>query len=552
MKRPSKYLLLILPLIFSVFTPLQSEASEGDSSAIDGTEPITTVVTPGLSKPFDITFDASDNLFIADTYNNVIRKITPDGTASIVAGTGNLGNAGDGTPLGSDLFWPTGIAFAPDGTLYISDTENNRVRKISPDGTTISTVATGGLAKPSYIAIAPDGTLYVSDTGSDRVQKVSPDETTVTTVPAGSLDTPQGLALGDDGRLYIADSYNFRVQVVSADESSVISVMADTEPVGLTFDGVGNLFIADVATHIVTRRSAAGAFTALIGSGALQFNGVGQPLTGGDRENGGTARLADLDGPSGLAVDSEGSVFIADTYNNRIRKVTAPDTTNPTTAVTSPANGQSITANTQLNASFACADVGTSGLATCSAVLSGQGSASAISNGSIIDTSNPGTWTLTVIGSDYAGNTATSTIVFVVKTAVSPSIAPPADGRVLTGQYANIGGQEASIARLYVAVFTRNPDPDGFSYWEVELAEGRINLPQAAGFFVESPEFRTRYGTTSDADFLELLYVNVMHRPSDAEGKNYWLTALADGASRANIVLWFSDSSEFRTVTQTN
>lgn len=124
--------------------------------------------------------------------------------------------------------------------------------------------------------------------------------------------------------------------------------------------------------------------------------------------------------------------------------------------------------------------------------------------------------------------------------------------RLLTGQYAGIGGDNAQVARLYVAVFGRQPDAGGFQFWVNERANGRT-LDNMAAFFVQSPEFIATYGTnTSDTQFVQLLYQNIFCRPADAAGLNHWRNQLANGTSRARVLLFLTESAEFKTATGTS
>ncbi len=131
---------------------------------------------------------------------------------------------------------------------------------------------------------------------------------------------------------------------------------------------------------------------------------------------------------------------------------------------------------------------------------------------------------------------------------VAPQSEPPRNGTtasasVLSGElYRSATGRAAIIARLYLAVFEREPDPAGYRYW-TELG---VSTATVAGFFVRSPEFVSRYGSLSNNGFLERVYQNVLGRPSDSVGLRYWSNILASGVDRGEVMLGFSESPEFR------
>jgi RHS repeat-associated protein/uncharacterized repeat protein (TIGR01451 family) len=210
-----------------------------------------------LDVPESVAMGPDGSLYIADTGNHRIRRLSPDGIISTVAGTGASGFGGDGGPATqARLHLPEGIAFGPDGSLYVADLYNHRIRRVGPDGR-ISTVAgTGGydfggdggpatlaqLSSPRDVAVGPDGSLYIST--NDRVRRVGPDGIISTVVGTGvagfggdggpatlaRLKVPWGISVGPDGGLYLADAANRRIRavrrsqwIVSLDEVTVAS-----------------------------------------------------------------------------------------------------------------------------------------------------------------------------------------------------------------------------------------------------------------------------------------------------------------------------------------
>jgi trimeric autotransporter adhesin len=153
------------------------------------TSSCTVVQSPAVSKPAGLALDDQGNLYIADNGDNRILKVGVDGTIRTVAGAGTAGFSGDGGPaLRAQLNGPTGIAIDAAGALFIADTGNNRVRRVSPDGTITTVAGTGAkgfsgdggtattaqLSGPTGVAIGPDGALYIADSGNDRIRKIGP------------------------------------------------------------------------------------------------------------------------------------------------------------------------------------------------------------------------------------------------------------------------------------------------------------------------------------------------------------------------------------------
>jgi sugar lactone lactonase YvrE len=272
-----------------------------------------------IKDPWGVAVDSAGNLYIADYGNDRIRKVTPAGVITTVAGNGSRGYSGDGGPATSAaLNAPTDIALDSAGNLYISDWDNGRVRKVTPDGV-ISTVAQ--LFSPGPVAVDPAGTPYVADSfrssGPHRVYKVTPDGLII--VVGGGLGAPSGLAFDSAGNLYIADIGDQRVYKVTP--AGMISTVAGSGaegfsgdggaatlaelqyPHGLALDLPGNLYIADSYNGCVRKVTPTGVISTVV-------------FSGGD----GSATSAELDFPIGVAVDGSGNLFIAD--SNRVRKVT--------------------------------------------------------------------------------------------------------------------------------------------------------------------------------------------------------------------------------------
>jgi sugar lactone lactonase YvrE len=296
-----------------------------------------------LAAPVGVAVDEAGTVYVADTWAFRVRAIGTDGIIRTVAGTGAAGEpVGDGEAATSArVLWPAGLTFDRNGTLFLADAGNHRVRSISRQGM-ITTVAGWGpigvagflgdggratearLSWPKDVAIDSAGNLYVADTGNNRVRVVTPSGVISTLVgeeTATQLNLPSGLAIDGLGNIYISDTENYRIRRVSRD--GIVTTVAGTGtrghsgdngpaiqaqlnyPTGLKFDRAGNLYIADGAS--VRRVTANGTISTVAGTGVLGYSGDGGP-----------ARAAML-GAWGLAFDNSGNLYVADPWNAVIR-----------------------------------------------------------------------------------------------------------------------------------------------------------------------------------------------------------------------------------------
>jgi sugar lactone lactonase YvrE len=306
-----------------------------------------------LNEPSGVAVDAAGNLYIADTYNHRIRKVASDGTIRTVAGTGTAGFSGDGGPaVSAQLNLPYGMAIDAAGNLYIADSENCRIRKLTPDGI-IRTVAGSGTAGfngdgyiatsaqlryPHGVAVDAAGNLFIADGANNRVRKVTPDGIIRTVAGTGSygfsgdggpavsalLYYPAGLVIDAAGNLLIADASNNRIRKLTPDgiintvagngsngfggDGSIATSAQLYFPASVALDAAGNLYIADEINNCIRKVASNGIISTVAGNGSYGFSG-----------DGGLATSAMLWNPSSVAIDAIGNLLIADPGNNRIR-----------------------------------------------------------------------------------------------------------------------------------------------------------------------------------------------------------------------------------------
>ncbi len=332
----------------------------GSSGSADGTGKAAT-----FNYPTDVTVDGAGNLYLADSVNNSIRKLTPAGTnwvATTLAGESGS-KAVDGTGTAARFNYPSDVAVDSSGNLYVTDTDNNTIRKVTAVGTNWVVTTIAGLAgsagsadgtnsvarfsNPVGLAIDEAGSLYVADAANNTIRKVTPVGTNwvVTTLAgtsgsAGSADGtgnaasfsyPADVALDSAGNLYIADEGNNEIRKVAPVGTNwVVTTLAGSggmgggadgtgraaqfnEPYGLTVDSAGNLYVADYSNDAIRK-------VAPVGTNWIVTTLAGVAGVAGSADGAGSA--ARFNGPNGVAVDGAGSLYVADYNNHAIRKVT--------------------------------------------------------------------------------------------------------------------------------------------------------------------------------------------------------------------------------------
>ena len=284
-----------------------------------------------FADPFGVALDRAGNLYVSDAGdNNRIRKISPDGTVSTLAG-GAEGYA-DGSGAAASFHTPSGLALDAAGNLYVADTGNNAIRKVSPQGV-VSTVAGGAGAGerdgvgaaarfngPVGVAVDTAGNVLVADTYNDRIRRITPDGT-VSTLAGGApghqdgplaqalFDTPTGIAVDARGGVLVADSGNGAIRRLGAD--GVVTTLAGGEalrrPVGLAVTADGYLYVGDMARGHIWQWAPGGELRGL--------TGVGVDIEIGD------ARTARLARPTGLALAPDGGLYVADSVGRTVMRL---------------------------------------------------------------------------------------------------------------------------------------------------------------------------------------------------------------------------------------
>lgn len=353
MKKLIVILLVLLPLFMRAQT-INTIAGIGSGGYSGDNIPATSAM---INLPSGIACNDAGYVFFAERLNNRVRKISPSGIISTVAGTGIAGFSGDGNnATAAQLNAPTGVAVDTSNNIYIAGHDNNRVRKISAQTGVISTIAgngaafssgDNGMATNASIAFAVNvyfsnaGNLFIVD-GSDRIRKVGSNGIISTIAGSGVFgyggdggDATNAkieacaITVDKDENLFIADWGNGRIRKVDA-ATGIIKTFAGTgtaayngdgisclssniAPFDMKFDDYGDLILADANNNRIRSISPSGTINTIAGNGTGGFDG-----------DNGMAATSEIYNPEGVGVDSCGDIYIADCFNNRIRKITYP------------------------------------------------------------------------------------------------------------------------------------------------------------------------------------------------------------------------------------
>jgi len=320
-------------------------AGSGAAGAGDGAG-----AASAFNHPQGLAIDASGNLYVADAFNNKIRKISSDGTVSSFAGSGAVGALDTAVALAATFSGPTGVAVDAAGNVYVADAGNNKIRKITAAGT-VSTLAGSGVGSavegtgkaatfltPTGVAVDAAGTIFVADYGNDKIRKITAAGVVTTLAGNGNgtpgtadgtgtgatFNYPYGICLSN-GFLYVSDYNANKIRKINAATAQVTTLAgsgsqgatdssgtkaAFNAPFGVAADASGNVYVADSRNYKIRKISSGGVVTTLAGKGSA---GAADALATG----------ASFNLPQGVAVDASGNVFVADAGNNKIRKIAA-------------------------------------------------------------------------------------------------------------------------------------------------------------------------------------------------------------------------------------
>lgn len=317
-----------------------------------------------FNQPFAIVTSAN-SLFIADTFNNTIRRIDPAGTVTTLAGMAGQFGSADGNGADARFNSPSGITADAVGNLYVADSDNkNTIRKISPAGV-VTTIAgksrqiiggaTALVNKPFGIVADAAGNLYLADSDDSTIRKISTTGAVTTLAGAAGLtggadgtgafarfNHPEGITIDTQGNLYVVDTSNDTIRKITppglvttfAGKTVPVAGFADgtgsaaqfNAPSGIAADGAGNLFVADTANHMIRKIDASGIVATLAGTAGVPGSADGKGLA------------ARFNSPIGITIDAAGNLYVADRDNHAVRKIT-PDSEVTTLAGTSGGRG---------------------------------------------------------------------------------------------------------------------------------------------------------------------------------------------------------------------
>ena len=315
-------------------------AGSGSAGSANGTGTAASFNSPG-----GVAVDAAGNVYVADCNNRQVRKVTPAGEVTTLAGSGNQGTT-DGPGDAASFGGLYGAAVDASGNVYVTDIANNMIRKISPTGVVTTLAGTGGQGsadgpgaaatfnEPAGVAVDASGNVYVADYANNKIREISPTGVVTTLAGTGgqgsadgagtaaSFTYPHGVAVDVLGNVYVADTFSNKIREISP--AGMVTTLAGSgsagsldglgtaasfnTPEGVAVDAAGNVYVADSGSALIRKISPAGAVTTLAGgANSLSADGTG-----------GAASFSIL---SGVAVDAAGNLYVGDSVSNKIRKI---------------------------------------------------------------------------------------------------------------------------------------------------------------------------------------------------------------------------------------
>ena len=349
------------PVTNAVAVPIQVPPPVPPPEPVPAPTPVLTITTlagqpgtkgyadgPGASAEFrlpnNLAVDHAGNIYVADTANDIIRKIAPDGTVSTLAGSSHNRGSADGQGSAARFWAPFGVAVDAFGYVYVADTANNTVRKITPDGM-VSTVAglagnpgdvdgtnfTARFRNPWGVAVDSLGNVFVADMSNDTIRKINTNGVVHTFAGKSGVlgnadgfgndahfNNPFAVAVDSSDNVYVSDSANAIIRKITPGRvvttlAGIANFAGDLDgngtdarfwnPQGLAVDRAGNVYVADTGNNAIRKISPQGVVTTL----AIPNDSSGNPIQ--------------LKGPGGVAVDAAGNIYIADTNNHCVRKI---------------------------------------------------------------------------------------------------------------------------------------------------------------------------------------------------------------------------------------
>ena len=296
-----------------------------------------------LQRPRGVALDGAGNIYIADADNHLVRRVDPSGTITTFAGTGDAGYAGDGgLATDAQLHEPRAVAIDPAGNVFIAESRNRTVRKVDPAGVITTVAGTGPrgrgrvtgigtevrMTRPRALAVGRFGDVYIADESANRILRLDTAGRVTVVVGRGQREffSPRDVAVDAEGNAYVVFGSTHRV--IKVDAGGIVTPFAGTGrfgfsgdggpaaearlafPAGVATDDRGNVYIADTSNHRIRVVDSRGKIETIAGTGVRGFGGDSGPATS-----------ASFYYPADVAAGVDGSLYVADRFNNRIRKI---------------------------------------------------------------------------------------------------------------------------------------------------------------------------------------------------------------------------------------